>query len=380
MRIKLCAIAKDEAAYLFNWVFHHLYFGFDEVEVWLNNITDNSEELCREMAASDSRFKYRVADGVVAEAYRRRKTFQIVAYEKMYKTAVDEGFDYITFLDIDEFFVPKDFRSDVKSLISGIPNADVISLQWYFDKADKTRLPFDPDFKCSQDIYQNRHVKSILRIGKEPKVNLHNHIVKDGVYALHDGSSFEQIDAEEQADRSKVTKKYFQKNVGTVNSFFILHCMFRSETEYVASLLRGRAHVQDGRPLKINRAGYRNRTPAHSFCINAEALAAYNEFLIKELDKECISNSVKVGREAVFNRYHKVLSLIKDKPLDLAEFGTVFLGVSQPEVVQFLKNIKKRGAYRVADDRVPSKGMRLLRRCWLAIVRRWRLGCKGNKR
>src|SRR5690625_3516362 len=119
MRIKLCAIAKDESAYLFNWVFHHLYFGFDEVEVWLNNITDNSEELCREMARISSQFKYRVADDVVSEAYRRGKMFQIIAYEKMYKAAVYEGFDYIVFLDIDEFFVPKDFRSHVGSLVDG---------------------------------------------------------------------------------------------------------------------------------------------------------------------------------------------------------------------------------------------------------------------
>lgn len=370
MRIKLCAIAKDEAAYLFNWVFHHLYFGFDEVEVWLNNITDNSEELCREMAASDSRFKYRVADDVVSEAYRRGKMFQIIAYEKMYKAAVYEGFDYIVFLDIDEFFVPKDFRSHVGSLVDGIPDADVISLQWYFDKADKARLPFGSDFTPSQEIYQDRHVKSILKIGRKPKINLHNHIVKGGSYALHDGSSFEQIDAEEQADRAKVTEEYFKKNEGTVNSFFILHCTFRSEMEYVASLLRGRAHVQDGRPLKINRGGYRNSTQPHSFCIEADALAAYNDFLIKELGNKCIANNVKAGRESVFSRCQKVLSLIKDKPLELAEFRTVFLGVSQPEVVQFLKNIKKRGAYRAANDRIPSKGERLLRRCWLTIIGR----------
>src|SRR5690625_5458295 len=90
MRIKLCAIAKDESAYLFNWVFHHLYFGFDEVEVWLNNITDNSEELCREMARISSQFKYRVADDVVSEAYRRGKMFQIIAYEKKYKARSEE--------------------------------------------------------------------------------------------------------------------------------------------------------------------------------------------------------------------------------------------------------------------------------------------------
>ena len=42
IKIKLAAIARDEAAYLPEWIFHHLDFGFDEIEIYINNTVDNS--------------------------------------------------------------------------------------------------------------------------------------------------------------------------------------------------------------------------------------------------------------------------------------------------------------------------------------------------
>lgn len=45
MKVKLVAIAKDEAAYLPDWIFHHLYFGFDSIDIYVNNTTDNTYDL-----------------------------------------------------------------------------------------------------------------------------------------------------------------------------------------------------------------------------------------------------------------------------------------------------------------------------------------------
>ena len=42
IKLKLAALAKDEGAYLPEWIFHHLAFGVDEIEVYVNNTTDNS--------------------------------------------------------------------------------------------------------------------------------------------------------------------------------------------------------------------------------------------------------------------------------------------------------------------------------------------------
>lgn len=37
---KIIAVAKDEGAYLAEWIFYHLYKGFDEIEVLINRTTD----------------------------------------------------------------------------------------------------------------------------------------------------------------------------------------------------------------------------------------------------------------------------------------------------------------------------------------------------
>lgn len=45
MKIKLIAIAKDEAAYLPEWIHYHLSVGFDSISVLTNGITDNTDKV-----------------------------------------------------------------------------------------------------------------------------------------------------------------------------------------------------------------------------------------------------------------------------------------------------------------------------------------------
>jgi len=45
MKIKLIAVAKDEAAYIPEWVYHHLNFGFDSISIYTNNISDNTRDV-----------------------------------------------------------------------------------------------------------------------------------------------------------------------------------------------------------------------------------------------------------------------------------------------------------------------------------------------
>jgi len=41
-KVKLVAIAKDEAPYIPQWIYHHLSIGIDLIEIHINNTTDNS--------------------------------------------------------------------------------------------------------------------------------------------------------------------------------------------------------------------------------------------------------------------------------------------------------------------------------------------------
>ena len=47
-KIKLVAIAKNEAAYLPQWI-HHFLVGFNEIEIYINDTTDNSVAICEKI-------------------------------------------------------------------------------------------------------------------------------------------------------------------------------------------------------------------------------------------------------------------------------------------------------------------------------------------
>ncbi len=62
-RILLAGIAKNEAAYLPEWVFHHLNLGVTSVMVYVNNTTDNSESILKKMGETPP-VNYKVVDGL----------------------------------------------------------------------------------------------------------------------------------------------------------------------------------------------------------------------------------------------------------------------------------------------------------------------------
>lgn len=64
VKVKLVAVAKDESAYLAEWCAHHLYFGFDEITVYLNRTTDNSCDVLSRLSVIDNRVKTRYCDWV----------------------------------------------------------------------------------------------------------------------------------------------------------------------------------------------------------------------------------------------------------------------------------------------------------------------------
>ena len=68
--IKLVAIAKDEAAYLAEWIYHHLSIGIQEIDVYLNGITDNSYRLMRLINAKHKNVKFYNADYLVGISIR----------------------------------------------------------------------------------------------------------------------------------------------------------------------------------------------------------------------------------------------------------------------------------------------------------------------
>ena len=49
--VRLIAISKDEAAYLPEWIFHHLKVGFDEIQIYVNNTKNNSLDILEKISS-----------------------------------------------------------------------------------------------------------------------------------------------------------------------------------------------------------------------------------------------------------------------------------------------------------------------------------------
>ncbi|WP_209280829.1 glycosyltransferase family 2 protein, partial [Pseudomonas viridiflava] len=104
----MAAIAKDEGAYIPQWVYHHLFFGFDEIEIWLNNTTDSSEAILSALSVfcGADKIKFRNADVLLNRCLKEELPFQQTVYSKIYAETLRESVcSHIIFLDLDEFWV-----------------------------------------------------------------------------------------------------------------------------------------------------------------------------------------------------------------------------------------------------------------------------------
>ncbi len=310
-RIKIFAIAKDEAAYIPQWVHHHFYFGFDEIEIWLNNIEDNSIEVCKRLSNTYENFKYKVADDILEECKKQGAHFQKYCYNEIFKTELDNGkFTHIFYLDLDEMWIPKDFKSNIHEYMNSHLDKDSISFSWYFDNAGYDNLLFSNTFESKQKVYKNQHVKSLLRItDRVNRTGLHNHSISGGKYILQNGDIFD-VDNLESMNGAIVPANIFNDISQELDSSFIYHTVFRSQVEYVSTLLRGRRHVTIKAAFKDNRWGYKNQ--GKEFKLNIDSsLLQYNKSYIKFLDRNSLFKELIKAQNFIIDRFYKAKILIE---------------------------------------------------------------------
>ncbi|GFD94457.1 hypothetical protein KUL156_13240 [Alteromonas sp. KUL156] len=105
MNFKLKGIARDDAAYIAEWTFHHLYFGFDELELLVINSSDSTLTIIQKIAQVFPQVKIVLQDSLL---HKPNSTFE-------FARTCNAG--YSLQLNVDEFWVPADFKSSVRELI-----------------------------------------------------------------------------------------------------------------------------------------------------------------------------------------------------------------------------------------------------------------------
>ena len=300
-KIKLIAIAKDEAAYLPAWIFHHLYFGFDEIDVYINNTTDNTHEL--EAALShNTQVNFIDGDQFFKEGLERP---QEAVYLSAYKQAKVEKFTHVLFIDIDEFWTPKNFKDSIQDCLKKV-GGDVISFEW-FNKQSEANV-FSSAYQNTIEGIKGRFVKSLCSLNVEiTNIGVHNVISPNAKYKLADGSAFNFT--------GKMNGRIPPiKGPAKLKDYFVMHRMYRSQMEYVSLLGRGRpSHA--GSLFKNNRPGYCVHQNVIEFKPNTTLLAQYDDAFQAFLEQYKIKPTLIVAQEFVKSRYEGVLKLIESAPV-----------------------------------------------------------------
>lgn len=300
-KVKLAAIAKNEAAYLCEWIFHHLYFGFDRIEIHYNGCTDNTEELAT--LVSEYPVSFVCADGIFRQS---TGSPQIAVYQKVLRKSRQEGYDAVLFLDIDEFWTPVDLTSTIKEIIGSITFFDTLSFQW--KNKQEQQESFAPAIQQQISVQHAPQIKTLYKTYLKPKeMNAHG-TLEDGLVHRFENGEVTQFTNEQ---KSRVSISHNPSNA------FILHRKERSEIEYIASLMRGRPikTKNENIILKDNRRGFSSDIEACTYSFSSPSFKNYREFLLSKQSIE-LNAFQKLAREHVSKSYQSVFKLIENPTLE----------------------------------------------------------------
>jgi hypothetical protein len=171
-KIGVCAIFRDEAPYLLEWIAFHRMVGVDLLVLYDNGSTDGGPELIRGSSFARNVRLIEWSD----------RPGQVSAYRHFHANYARE-FTWVAFIDLDEFIMPVAGSSIRDILIRKAyePYADIL-LNWLiFGPSGHDRRPGglvieDFTWRIPDRADANRHVKSLVRtkdlvgIGSTPHI------------------------------------------------------------------------------------------------------------------------------------------------------------------------------------------------------------------
>ena len=217
------------------------------------------------------------------------------------------------FLDIDEFWMGKDFSTDIHSVLKFV-NSDVVAFEWLNKLND--HQPFSP--VVESEIVGRRAPQVKVAVSTKLNVNRMNphNVLSAGTYSLANGSAFRQT----CINYSRIDKEELAK---PIKDFFILHRMCRSQLEYIAALARGRP-IQNSKKdslFKSNRRGYEHGKGSTHINLNKEFIEQYYCSREQFIQNFGLKEEIFVAKKLVKKRCDLVLRTIGEAPID--EFETL---------------------------------------------------------
>lgn len=143
-RISICGIFKNESKFLKEWIEYHIMIGVDHFYMYNNNSEDDYLEMLQPY----------IDNGYVTLVQWPYSQAQIQAYKDCFERYGNET-QWLSFLDIDEFLVPK-YKTDINEWIHDYDKYPVILIYWKmfgtsgFMKHDYNKLSIEQYVICHE--------------------------------------------------------------------------------------------------------------------------------------------------------------------------------------------------------------------------------------
>lgn len=337
VKIKLVAIAKNQSAYLPEWIFHHLFFGINAIDIYINRTTDNSMDMVKKIQKHYPQVKCFSADWVDLLRENLSSKLQFIIYAKaFFETQQENEFTHILFLDIDEFWTPRDFQTKLPEFILAISEHATVSFPWLNLVGDDQPFTLLADKVTGQ---WRRAVKSVLNLENNikyiaPHLPFFDQSMDLSQCKLADGSTFISDEKNPVVLHSTLVD---QDHIA-----FIIHRLIGSEEEYVWSLYEH--HFSENFVFKDNRYGfvrsYDNETAIH---FPNQAFNKYKEQREIFFQKIAITDELHEAQKSVIETFNKAVEIINTVQPDKSQImRRIFQGVTKQKVQNALQEYFKK--------------------------------------
>ncbi len=298
------AIAKDEAAYLPEWIHHQLYFGFSPIFIALNRTVDASCEVIKKIQEKYDQVYFVEMDWIdwvksSGEDFNPEMQNLSYAYLVDFIRRSHCDVTHVMLIDVDEYWFPVNFKDSIVTWIKRLPYFDILSFYWLCQQGDKEafEVPF-----VNRTGGVTGQIKSVINLGSPHRIKqirphcplLDSHA--DIIHVDECGKPF----SPKQGQRAKPYPGY-------KHEAYILHRMQRSEEEYLSLLASSR--FKSDVPIKHNRDGFVVQEESFEVMPPSEELLQYHQSLRQFVEQCELLEVLEDSRITVRQRAKAILNL-----------------------------------------------------------------------